>query len=214
MAEDQSVRRAAMAVPGQLLDAALDGLDGRLAPRQKPCCVARWGGSELTSILSAELRNALVADREGDACRVSRLGDQQLVGRKQSDLLLILDRAHARRRLEVTMKRGGAHVGELCQSSNLDRLIVMRPNPGDRPTNLVQAAIGAGKLAEVRALRTLQEPKQDLHPGTLGVVEEGALAGLVLVDGDPNTDIKLLEDPGRNLLVIMKDGKLFKNSVP
>lgn len=51
------------------------------------------------------------------------------------------------------------------------------------------------------------------YPGKLGVVEEGALADLLLVDGDPLTDIKLIEDPDKNFLVIMKDGKLYKDKV-
>lgn len=49
------------------------------------------------------------------------------------------------------------------------------------------------------------------YPGKLGVVEEGALADLLLVDGDPTADIKLIEDPAKNFLVIMKDGKIYKN---
>ena len=50
------------------------------------------------------------------------------------------------------------------------------------------------------------------YPGKLGVVEEGALADLLLVDGDPLADITVLEDPEQNLLVIMKDGQIYKNS--
>ncbi|WP_338827416.1 metal-dependent hydrolase family protein [Bradyrhizobium sp. 27S5] len=49
------------------------------------------------------------------------------------------------------------------------------------------------------------------YPGRLGVVEEGALADLLLVDGDPIDNIKLIEDPAKNFLVIMKDGKVYKN---
>ena len=49
------------------------------------------------------------------------------------------------------------------------------------------------------------------YPGKLGVVEEGALADLLLVNGDPIADIKLIEDPDKNFLVIMKDGKIYKN---
>ena len=49
------------------------------------------------------------------------------------------------------------------------------------------------------------------YPGKLGVIEEGALADLVLVDGNPLEDIKLIEDPARNFVVIMKDGKVYKN---
>lgn len=55
--------------------------------------------------------------------------------------------------------------------------------------------------------------KRNPYPGKLGVIEEGALADLLLVDGDPITDIKLLEDPIKNLVIIMKDGRIFKNAL-
>lgn len=61
--------------------------------------------------------------------------------------------------------------------------------------------------AELLALSGRRNP----YPGKLGVVEAGALADLLLVDGDPTTDITLLADPARNLLVIMKDGQIVKN---
>jgi len=51
------------------------------------------------------------------------------------------------------------------------------------------------------------------YPGKLGVIEAGALADLILVDGDPLANIKLVEDPDKNFLVIMKDGKVYKNSL-
>jgi len=51
------------------------------------------------------------------------------------------------------------------------------------------------------------------YPGRLGVVEEGALADLLLVDGDPIANINLIANPGKNFVVIMKDGKLYKNSL-
>jgi imidazolonepropionase-like amidohydrolase len=50
------------------------------------------------------------------------------------------------------------------------------------------------------------------YAGRLGVVEPGALADLLLVDGDPIADIELLADPGRNLLVVMKDGRVHKDT--
>jgi imidazolonepropionase-like amidohydrolase len=43
------------------------------------------------------------------------------------------------------------------------------------------------------------------------VVQEGALADLLLVNGDPLANLKLVEDPARNFVVIMKDGRLHKN---
>lgn len=52
------------------------------------------------------------------------------------------------------------------------------------------------------------------YPGRIGVVEEGALADLLLVDGDPLQNIQLITDPARNFLVIMKDGQIYKDTVP
>ena len=46
----------------------------------------------------------------------------------------------------------------------------------------------------------------------IGVVEEGALADLLLVDRDPLADIDLVADPA-NFVVIMKDGKIEKNTL-
>ena len=53
--------------------------------------------------------------------------------------------------------------------------------------------------------------KRNPYPGKLGVIEEGALADLLLVDGNPLEDIKLIEDPAKNFVVIMKDGTVYKN---
>jgi imidazolonepropionase-like amidohydrolase len=52
------------------------------------------------------------------------------------------------------------------------------------------------------------------YPGKLGVVDEGALADLLLVDGNPLENIKLVEDPEKRFLVIMKDGRIYKNTLP
>jgi imidazolonepropionase-like amidohydrolase len=53
--------------------------------------------------------------------------------------------------------------------------------------------------------------KRNPYPGRLGVVENGALADLLLVDGDPIADIKLVKDAAKSFLVIMKDGVVYKN---
>ena len=52
------------------------------------------------------------------------------------------------------------------------------------------------------------------YPGKIGVIEQGALADLLLVDGDPLNNIELVADPDKNFVVIMKDGKVYKNSLP
>jgi imidazolonepropionase-like amidohydrolase len=53
--------------------------------------------------------------------------------------------------------------------------------------------------------------KRNPYPGKLGVVAEGALADLLLVDGNPLENLQLVANPSRNFLVIMKDGKIYKN---
>jgi imidazolonepropionase-like amidohydrolase len=70
-------------------------------------------------------------------------------------------------------------------------------------------AMATSTNAELLALSGKRNP----YPGRLGVVEEGALADLLLVDGNPLENIKLIADPGNNFLVIMKDGKVYKNTL-
>ena len=75
------------------------------------------------------------------------------------------------------------------------------------PTEALRMATATN--GELLALSGLRSPYQ----GKLGVVEEGALADLLLVDGDPIANIRLIEDPERNFVVIMKDGRIHKNSL-
>jgi imidazolonepropionase-like amidohydrolase len=68
-------------------------------------------------------------------------------------------------------------------------------------------AMATSTNAELLSLSGPRNP----YPGKLGVVEEGALADLLLVDGNPIDNIRLVEDPAKNFLVIMKGGKVYKN---
>ena len=54
--------------------------------------------------------------------------------------------------------------------------------------------------------------KRNPYPGRLGVIEENALADLLLVDGNPIENIELIANPDKNFLLIMKDGKLYKDA--
>lgn len=51
------------------------------------------------------------------------------------------------------------------------------------------------------------------YRGELGVVKQGALADLLLVEGDPLQDIALITDPEHNFKVIMKDGVIYKDTL-
>ena len=51
------------------------------------------------------------------------------------------------------------------------------------------------------------------YPGKLGLIEEGALADILLVNGNPLKDLTLFNKPEENLALIMKDGKIYKNTI-
>ena len=70
---------------------------------------------------------------------------------------------------------------------------------------LAMATSANGELLQLSGLR-------NPYPGKLGVVEENALADLVLVEGNPLDDINLIADPAKNFKVIMKDGRIYKNA--
>jgi imidazolonepropionase-like amidohydrolase len=76
------------------------------------------------------------------------------------------------------------------------------------PAEALRMATSAN--GELLALSGLRNP----YPGKLGVVEEGALADLLLVDGNPLENIQLVADPGKSFLIIMKDGKIYKDMLP
>lgn len=61
--------------------------------------------------------------------------------------------------------------------------------------------------AQLLQLSGLRSP----YPGKLGVIEVGALADVILVDGDPLADLSVIANPSEKFKVIMKDGKLYKN---
>jgi hypothetical protein len=74
-------------------------------------------------------------------------------------------------------------------------------------------------------LLALSGPRNPYKAGKLGVIEEGAYADLLLVDGNPLKDITVIGGtdqwfdadpewkPIESLKVIMKDGKIYKNTL-
>jgi len=62
-------------------------------------------------------------------------------------------------------------------------------------------------------LFAMSGPRNPYHEGPLGVVAEGAYADLLLVDGNPLENLDLVADPDRYFVLIMKDGKIYKNTI-
>jgi imidazolonepropionase-like amidohydrolase len=68
---------------------------------------------------------------------------------------------------------------------------------------------GTSRGGELIALSGPRNP----YPGKLGVIEEGAYADILLVDGNPLENIDLIGDPEKNFVIIMKDGEIYKNTL-
>lgn len=83
---------------------------------------------------------------------------------------------------------------------------LLRLKPHFAPAELLRLATHDN--AQLLALSGPRKP----YEGRLGVVEEGALADLILVTGNPLDDIDLIGDPDRNFAVIMKDGRIMKGA--
>ena len=70
---------------------------------------------------------------------------------------------------------------------------------------LKQATSHNAKLLE------LTGPRNPYKDGPLGIIQPGAYADLLIVDGDPLSDVAVLEDYEMNIRLIMKNGKIYKN---
>lgn len=71
---------------------------------------------------------------------------------------------------------------------------------------LNQATKNSGELLQLSG-------KRNPYPGNIGVIEEGAFADILLINGNPLEDISILRDYENNIPLIMKDGKIYKNKL-
>ena len=74
------------------------------------------------------------------------------------------------------------------------------------PVEILRQATSKG--GELMAMSNVRNP----YPGKLGVIEEGAYADMLLVEGNPLEDITVATDPD-NFRIIMKDGVIYKNTL-
>ncbi|MDX8529779.1 amidohydrolase family protein [Mesorhizobium sp. VK25A] len=95
-------------------------------------------------------------------------------------------------------------------------------NPKGTATQGKQLAKFSRWYENVDVLRLLTSGNADLaglsgprnpYPGKLGRIEAGAYADILVVDGNPLDDISLIADPDRTLKLIMKDGRIHKNTL-
>jgi len=70
----------------------------------------------------------------------------------------------------------------------------------DSPANVIRSA------TTTNAALLMQKDK-------LGTIAPGAYADLLVVEGDPLTDLRVMLDPQKNLKLIVKDGVIYKNEL-
>ena len=89
------------------------------------------------------------------------------------------------------------------QVKQMERLL-----PWYEPVEILRmATVNAGELFK------LSGPMRDPYPeGDLGIIASGAYADLLIVDGNPLEDLTAVTDSS-NIRVIMKDGKIYKNTL-
>jgi len=114
--------------------------------------VALRRSAKQAAVLAAELRGALIAHKPPGVARVEALVEHQLPGFLQTQLLLELQRAHARDGAEMLSKSRWAHVHAVCQVADVQRLSEILLEPGDGLRNLLARGSGGDKV--LRAART------------------------------------------------------------
>jgi len=115
------------------------------------------------------------------------------------------------RKYGVSMVSGGDTIGAEQVKRNIENVII-ETELGFTPYEALLHATGnAGRLLKNRDLMAA-----DLDPypeGTLGVIERGGYADLLIVDGNPLEDLTVLRDYRKNLVLIMKNGEVLKNAL-
>ncbi len=77
-------------------------------------------------------------------------------------------------------------------------------------SNIETLKIATSRNCELFALSGQRNPYKGAK---LGVLQEGAWADMILVNGDPTRNIDVIKNPDRNFAVIIKNGVVYKNTL-
>ncbi|SKA77713.1 metal-dependent hydrolase family protein [Desulfobaculum bizertense] len=118
--------------------------------------------------------------------------------------------------LDHMMKMAKKHKAKIGFGSDMIGSIELKKMQSTEFTNRTKWFSNAEILRQATSVNgeilALSGPRNP-YPGKLGVIEEGALADLLLIQGNPLEDIKLLLNPEENIDLIMKDGTIYKNTL-
>ena len=114
------------------------------------------------AVLPVELAGAFIADFEGGAGGVQSLIQHALPGNMETQLLLVLQRAHGGKRTELMVERRDAHARGGGQLVHAERLGVVGSEPLDSLCGAVALLAQRSDGAEMLSLRASQQPEDDL----------------------------------------------------
>lgn len=108
---------------------------------------------------------------------------------------------------DLLIVTGGDMFGPAYNTRQADNMVWMQ-KVGFTPYQIMK--MGTSNAAEVLSWSGEMNPYKY---GSLGVIEEGAYADVILVDGNPLESIEILNDYEEKFKVIMKDGEILKNTL-
>lgn len=130
-------------------------------------------------------------DQRAKARRINESGKKMIQWARKHKLLIV---------------SGGDTFGLQLLNQNIENVII-ETELGFTPYEALLHS--TSNAAEVLSWSGELNPYKD---GSLGVIESGAYADLLIVDGNPLEDLTVLRKR-ENLRVIMKDGKIYKNTL-
>ena len=132
------------------------------------------------------------ADQKAKAAAVNKGARQMFEWARKHDLIVVT---------------GGDMFGPAYTHRQADNMVWMA-EVGFTPYEIMK--MGTSNAALVLSWSGGMNPYKE---GELGVIQEGAYADLVLIDGNPLENIAILNDYQDKFKLIIKDGKLFKNTL-
>ncbi len=108
---------------------------------------------------------------------------------------------------DLLIVTGGDMFGPAYNNRQADNMVWMQ-KVGFSPYQIMK--MGTSNAAEVLSWSGEMNPYKY---GSLGVIEEGAYADVILVDGNPLQRIEILNEYEDKFKVIMKDGEILKNTL-
>jgi imidazolonepropionase-like amidohydrolase len=111
------------------------------------------------------------------------------------------------RKHELIMATGGDMFGPAYNGSQALNMTILT-TLGFTPYEILK--MGTSNAAEILTWSGGMNPYKY---GTLGTIAVGGYADMILVEGNPLDDIKIIEDYANNFKVIMKDGVVWKNTL-